>query len=199
VTRFFTFTGRRAAVVVAAAALVLTTSCSSTVREGKASSYLVIDQLTGASGAKPTEFTNTLASDVVTNGSIFEDKGQVQAHIAMRDPTTLLGPSDTNVITINRYHVDYVRADGRNAPGTDVPYGFDGAITGTIGPDGRTLTFILVRAQAKVEAPLAALSTSGGMISAIANVTFYGFDQAGNAVAVTGSMSVNFADWADPS
>ena len=31
----------------------------------------------------------------------------------------------------------------------------------------------------------------------IASVTFYGYDQAGNAVAVTGLISVNFADWAD--
>jgi hypothetical protein len=198
VTRFSTFAGRRAAVVVAAAALLLTTACGSTVRQGKASSYLVIDQLAAASGAKPTEFANTLASDVVTNGSVFEDKGQVQMHIEMKDPTTLVGPTSTNSITINRYHVEYVRADGRNTQGVDVPWAFDGAITGTFGADGQTLNFILVRAQAKVEAPLLVLSNSG-MISTIAHVTFYGFDQAGNAVQVSGSISVNFADWADPS
>ena len=60
--------------------------------------------------------------------------------------------------------------------------------------------FALVRAQAKVEAPLKSLAGGGGaaLISTIADVTFYGKDQTGNDVAVTGSISVNFADWGDP-
>jgi len=37
------------------------------------------------------------------------------------------------------------------------------------------------------------------VISTIAHVTFYGKDQNGNEVSVTGSISVNFADWGDPS
>jgi len=37
------------------------------------------------------------------------------------------------------------------------------------------------------------------VISTIAQITLYGRDQAGNDVSVTGTMSVNFADWADPS
>jgi hypothetical protein len=57
-----------------------------------------------------------------------------------------------------------------------------------------------VRAQAKLEAPLKALRNGGGAIaiSTIADVTFYGTDQNGNTVSVTGSISVNFADWGDP-
>jgi hypothetical protein len=63
-----------------------------------------------------------------------------------------------------------------------------------------SLVFVLVRAQAKLEAPLMALRGAGGglIISTIAQVTFYGHDQAGNAVSVTGAISVNFADWGDP-
>ncbi len=59
--------------------------------------------------------------------------------------------------------------------------------------------FALVPVQRKLEAPLLALRNHGGAmaIMTIANVTFYGYDQAGNAVSVTGSISVNFADWAD--
>jgi hypothetical protein len=59
---------------------------------------------------------------------------------------------------------------------------------------------VLVRAQAKLEAPLKALAGGGGsiIISTIAQVTFYGRDQAGNDVSVTGQISVNFADWGDP-
>ncbi len=62
------------------------------------------------------------------------------------------------------------------------------------------LTFALVRAQAKLEAPLKALRGAGGAIvlSTIAEITFYGQDQNGNTVSVTGFISVNFADWGDP-
>ena len=35
-------------------------------------------------------------------------------------------------------------------------------------------------------------------ISTIADITFYGRDQVGNDVSITGSISVNFSDWADP-
>ena len=57
-----------------------------------------------------------------------------------------------------------------------------------------------MRAQAKLEAPLKALRTGGGdiLISTIAEITFYGRDQNGNDVSVTGMMSINFADWGDP-
>jgi hypothetical protein len=94
-----------------------------------------------------------------------------------------------------------VRADGRNTPGVDVPYPFDGAATVTVPPDGTAeLNFTLVRIQAKLEAPLAALQGMGGAIaiSTIANVTFYGRDQVGNEISATGSIGVTFADWADP-
>jgi hypothetical protein len=101
---------------------------------------------------------------------------------------------------VTRYRVDYRRADGRNTPGVDVPYGFDGATTGTISESQVTLAFVLVRVQAKLESPLANLAGLGGAqaISTLADVTFYGRDQAGNDVQVTGSINVTFADWSDP-
>ena len=109
-------------------------------------------------------------------------------------------PTQNNIITVTRYHVDYRRADGRNTPGVDVPYGFDGATTGTISESDATLAFVLVRVQAKLESPLANLAGLGGAqaISTLADVTFYGRDQAGNDVQVTGSINVTFADWSDP-
>ncbi len=193
---------RLPAVAVLAAGLVVAAACGDAVRQGRASSYLVIDGLTAASGANPSKFSNDLASDVVTNGTVFEDIGQVTLRISMKDPGTIdspTTPSPTNEITVNRYHVTYIRADGRNTPGVDVPYAFDGATTGTITASASSLTFVIVRAQAKLEAPLMALAGGGSsvVISTIAQVTFYGRDQAGNDAMVTGQISVNFADWAD--
>ena len=102
--------------------------------------------------------------------------------------------------------MDFIRSDGRNTPGVDVPFGFDGGVTLTVDDTGGAAAFTLVRVQAKLEAPLLALRRPSGLppggasvISTLAQITFYGADQAGRAVSVTGTISVNFADWADPS
>ena len=177
--------------------VLLAGSCGTVVRQGRGASYLIIDVLTGT-GSTP----GTLQSDVLTKGSVFEDNGQAILRMALKDITTPSGPTSNNEITITSYRVTFTRADGRNTPGVDVPYAFDGAATGTV-KVGNTMTlqFVLVRAQAKLEAPLSALRGMGGavIISTIAEVTFYGHDQAGNQVSVAGTISVNFADWADAS
>ncbi len=194
---------RRAALAVLAAAALAVAGCGDKVLQGKGSSYLVIDQLTGASGAKTETFSTVLQSDVLTKGGVLEDLGKVTLHLAMKDVSVATGtePTANNFITVNRYRVDFIRSDGRNTQGVDVPYSVDGAVTGTIGTTQASLVFAIVPVQRKLEAPLLALRNLGGAIAimTIANVTFYGYDQAGNAVAVTGSISVNFADWADES
>jgi hypothetical protein len=177
--------------------------CTSTQREGRSPAYLVIDTLEAASGADDQQFSSVLNSDVETNGGILQDPGQVKLSLGLKDiggPDNPTSPTTNNFITVNRYHVEYRRADGRNQPGVDVPYAFDGAASGTVKESAATLVFTLVRIQAKLESPLINLQGHGGAlaISTIADVTFYGKDQAGNEVAVTGSISVNFADWADP-
>ena len=201
-----------------AGVLVLTlaaASCGHLNTNGRSPSYLVIDTLQAASGADPSAFSSTLESDVVTNVMVtvgsqqvaqpttYEDPGQVKLRLVLKDQGTanaVTSPTLTNAITVTRYHVAFTRSDGRKTEGVDVPYAFDGAATGTSGDSGGTLNFVLVRAQAKLEAPLRALRGGGGavVISAIANITFYGKDQNGNEVSVTGSISVNFADWGDP-
>lgn len=104
-------------------------------------------------------------------------------------------------MTIRRYRVTFLRADGRNVPGVDVPYPVDGAVTATISDSPIAVPFEIVRAQAKLESPLRPLVGFGGrlLISTIAEVTFYGEDQVGNEVQATGTITVNFGDFADPS
>ena len=199
-----------------AALLVLAAGCTGAPRDGASASYLIVDSLEAASGAEPTTFSGTLASDVLTvvnrqqggaevqQPTVFEDRARVSFSLALKDPGSPAAPSQpttTNFITVTRYRVRFIRADGRNVPGVDVPYGFDGAMTVTVTDTSATGNFNLVRVQAKQEAPLQALSGGGGAnaISTIAEITFYGTDQAGRAVSVTGRMGVNFADWGDPS
>ncbi len=184
---------------LALAALGASACGSATAREGQASSYLTILNLE-ATATDETTWEHVLASDVQTRGGVIEDDGRVRMAAAMRDVTNPTGPTTNNAITVTRYRVTYRRADGRNTPGVDVPYAFDGAVTFTVTPGTeQTVPFNLVRVQAKLEAPLMNLRGAGGglVISTLADVTFYGRDQAGREVSVTGTIGVNFADWAD--
>ena len=52
-----------------------------------------------------------------------------------------------------------------------------------------------MRVTAKREAPLRDLLASGREISMIADVTFYGRDQAGNDVSATGSIGIEAGDF----
>jgi hypothetical protein len=185
------------------AALIGTSACSDTVREGRSPAYLIIQQIDAASAAEEDDFSNELSSDVQTHGGVFEDLGRATFRLALRDIGPVgspASPTSNNFITVNRYTVSYRRTDGRNQPGVDVPYAFEGAGTVTVGAADVAMSFVLVRAQAKLEAPLMNLRGGGQsvLIGTIADVTFYGKDQTGNDVSVTGSIAVNFADWADP-
>ena len=200
---------------VLAGLATLLPGCTSTLSNDSASSYLIIDSLLAAAGATPGTFSGTLASDVLTYvkkdvggtqvlvPTVFEDLAQVTLRLAMKDPgstTSATAPSTANYITVTQYHVNFIRSDGRNVPGVDVPYPFDGAITVTVGATPATATMTLVRLQAKSEAPLKALVGGNGsfVISTVAEVTFYGKDQSGHDVSIVGRISVNFADWGDP-
>ena len=199
-----------------AALIAASVSCGDVVRQGSSPVFLVIDSLQGSRGSvSPGTLGTTLASDVITNVTVptascglplppcaitFSDSGQVTLRAPLKDlgATATLSPTSNNEVTITRYRVEYTRADGRNTPGVDVPYAFDGAVTGTV-PAGGTLTlpFELVRNVAKEESPLAQLRTSSNIISSIAKVTFYGTDRVGNAIQVTGQISIDFGNFGD--
>jgi len=186
--------------VVATAAV----GCGEQVREGRSPAYLMVTKMSAASGAEPDKDSDELSSDVQTNGGVVEDIATAQFKLALKDigqPGSPTSPTTNNYITVTRYHVAYRRSDGRSTPGVDVPFPFDGGGTVTVTDKDAAMSFVIVRIQAKLEAPLKNLRQGGGAaaISTIADVTFYGRDQAGNEVTTTGSISVNFADWADPS
>jgi len=193
---------------------VLSSGCGDLVRQGQSPVQLIINSLQAASGATPQEFGTTLLSDVLTNVSatvnnqpvsvptVFNDLGQVTLSIMLKDPGQPglpASPSAINQVTINRYRVAYRRTDGRNTPGVDVPFPFDSAVTFTV-PAAGTLTsgFELVRHTAKEEAPLAGLRNNRDVIATITEVTFFGRDQAGNEISVTGNVGINFGNFADP-
>jgi hypothetical protein len=190
-------------------AAVAASGCGDYVRQGNGPAQAIVAVLEGASGAEPGKFGGTMLSDVITLvkktvnqqevrvPTVFNDLGRVTVSAEMKDP--VVSPTAINSITFNRYRVTYIRADGRNTPGVDVPYGFDSAVTFTVIP-GQTATtgFDLVRHVAKEEAPLVSLAANDDLITAIAQVTFYGKDHAGNDVAASGSIGITFGNFGDP-
>jgi hypothetical protein len=112
-----------------------------------------------------------------------------------------LNPTFLNDVTITSYRVTYTRSDGHNTPGVDVPYPFDGGTTFivTVGGSASSRAFILVRNQAKLEPPLVNMRSAGGalVLSAIAEIDFFGQDGAGRPISAKGFLNVHFADFAD--
>jgi len=197
------------------AALLAATSCSSTVRSGNSPVFLVIDNLAGIRGG-PTPGTpsSLLISDVLTlvtsGGScslqspcpvVFGDSGTATLELAKKD-ITATAPTTNNQVTINRVHVHYHFADGSGVQGVTVPVDFDTFATATVPPTGTTtISFELVRVQAKQSTPLVQLNKppagTGGQLSVVADVTFIGKDQVGNDISVMGSIQIEFSDWTD--
>jgi hypothetical protein len=191
------------------------TSCGDVVRSGRSPVMLVINSLTAAPGGGhgAGTFSSVLLSDVVVNlttpppctttspcPTIFNDSGQLTLSLALKNigsPGAAVAPTTNNAVTVNRIHIEYIRADGRNTPGVDVPYAFDGAVTGTVPPGGTlSVGFEIVKHVAKEESPLVQLRTSG-TITTICRVTIYGKDMVGNDVSATGQIQIDFSNFGD--
>jgi hypothetical protein len=206
--------------VAAVIALMASVSCGDVVRQGKAPVIIVIDDLSAASGADPGGMGGFLLSDVetlveatvggqtVNVPTIFNDIAQATMRLIPKDGgngSTNLNPTPWNAVTLNRYRITFIRADGRNVPGVDVPHPVDGAVTATLTATPTIVPFEIVRHQMKLEPPLISLSRVSGsqgggriFISTIAEITFFGADVMGNDIQATGKISVSFGDYADP-
>jgi hypothetical protein len=202
--------------LISAGCILSMVSCGGEMlRTGRAPVYLSVNAMTASAGGSSGAATAFLLSDVQVlieqdiNGvtvfvpTVFNDSASATIQVNLKNPE--IASTTLNNVTLTRYHVEFRRADGRNTPGIDVPYAFDGGLGLTI-PAGSasSVAFEIVRHQAKLEPPLRNLTGSGvssvnglGFISTIAEITFYGHDQNGNEVSVTGRIDVQFADFGD--
>jgi hypothetical protein len=199
--------------VLTAAALLAATSCSSTVRTGDSPMFLVINSFqASAGGPTPGVASSVLFSDVDSvittgfdsngntcsttapcRGFVFNDSGQVVLSIARKDVSSVTAPTTNNQVTITRIHIHYRVTDGSSSA---APADFDTFATATVTTAGTaTIGFEIVRAAAKRALPLSAL-VGGGFLGVTADVTFIGTDQVGNPISVTGSIQIEFANWA---
>ena len=191
--------------------------CGEVARTGRSPGYLVMERLEGASGADPDQFSTVVGSDVQTlvrktiDGqetlipTIFMDPGRVLLSLGLKNPGTVASPTEPsalNAITVNRYRVVYRRSDGRNTQGVDVPVRLrrrhDHHGDSRRGR-GRLLRTGAGRRQAGIAArPHGGQTAVSRRSRRIAEVTFFGRDQAGNEVTLTGNITVSFADYGDP-
>jgi len=177
-------------------------SCNPLENKTESSSMLIVERITGVN-AEGDE-ADYLESDVITIvdevPTVYEDPGLVTLNARLLDPASILGPSQYNDILVDRYVIRYTRSDGRNREGVDVPYAFEGSLSVLIRVGSSTeVSFVLVRAAAKLEPPLVnlAVGRDAGEIEVTAHVEFYGHDLMNKAVKATGTIAVFFADWAD--
>ena len=113
-------------------------------------------------------------------------------------------PTSANFITVTRYHVKYIRSDGRNTQGVDVPFEFDGGCDRHRGDrrPATKLAITLVRVQAKLEAPLKALGESGRRRGDLDDRRDHALRQGPGRprrARSRATITVNFADFADAS
>lgn len=201
--------------IVAIVAALASASCGDVVRTGRSPSFLIINSIAAANGDDPGTFFSFLLSDVETIveqqilgetvrvPTVFNDPGRAEFRVGLKNtgtPLAPIGPTTMNDITLTNYRIEYKRTDGRNRPGVDVPYPVSGGLTVTVPAGGTAQTgFDLVRHQSKLEPPLRNLIGGGGAVflDAIAEVTFFGRDQAGNEVQATANIQIRFGDFGD--
>jgi hypothetical protein len=180
-------------------AILVLSACNPLEDESKSSSFIIVESITGQDAEGNT--ANFLQSDVVLSDStVVADIAEATLQAALLDPAPILDPSQYNDIILDRYIVSYSRVDGKNRQGVDVPYSFEGSLSQILRVDtSTTISFVIVREVAKLEAPLFDLiqNRAEGVIEAIAKIEFYGHDLVNNKVTATGYLTIFFANYAD--
>ena len=180
------------------------TSCNPVENESESASMLIIERMQGTN--VEGQISDYVQSDVYVQkegeatGTIIADIGRATVSCKMLAPAPPLGSSTWNDILVNRYVVSYSRVDGRNTPGVDVPYPFEGSISAVIKIGfSQDIAFVIVREVAKAEPPLINLRTNGaeGVIQVTAKVEFFGNDLANKKVKATGTIPIFFANYAN--
>jgi hypothetical protein len=182
-------------------AVLALASCNAVENDSTSASMLQIKSLTG-NDLQGKEGSTTVFSDVVTtSGSIINDNGVAEMIAVTLDPLY----SANNTITpymdvlVDQIDVEFRRTDGRNVEGVDVPYSFNQPMSMLVSFDAAVkIPFILIRHEAKREAPLLRLRENFEVLQLVAVVTIHGKDLGGHRVApVTGYVSVWCANFAD--
>jgi hypothetical protein len=176
------------------------TSCNKLENLSNSGSKLILWSLNGEDSNGT--LVNILLSDVLLQGSIFNDNAVAQVSASLLDPTQDLSTFYQNVI-IDQIDIQYTRSDGLNIEGIDVPFGFSQKVhfLVEISNSSNPISFIMVQHNAKIESPLVELVYLGQehVLKLEASVTFHSKDTAGNRLEpVVGYLSIWCSNFADP-
>jgi hypothetical protein len=192
-------------VAVSAMAALHLASCTTpdTLEQDTTNTFIVVELVQGEDGSEIFSDVCVLEEDPDTGVSFcsfFNDNGVVEMSATLKNQDQLTG-TFLNDVTFTSYRVTFTRSDGRNTPGVDVPYPFDGATNFLVRVNAGTVSqaFVMVRHQAKLEPPLLNLQGGGGALffSTLAEIEFFGHDGAGRAISAKGFLNVHFGDFAD--
>ena len=209
--------------LIAVAAVAASGCTPDWAKENSSPFILEIASISGTSDATSSGQGGEIRSDVITNGSVFNDDAVVAVNVFRKNNNVGIGTSPVEHVFLDRYEVLYFRTDGRNTEGVDVPYRITGALGNlrfhTAGPGGggeveQTVNITIVRHAAKLEPPLSDLRNfftsqpldpsapfqvpGQGIITTIAEITIHGHTVQGDGLQATGRVQVSFADFADP-
>lgn len=177
--------------------------CNKIVGESTSGTKLIVSKVTGINWENKE--SSILYSDVIveTEGkpaTVQDDLAKIYLIATPYSPDVENTSLYYDVI-IDRYHVKYVRDDGRNVEGVDVPRAFWGSVSARIVADGNEhdITLIVVRANAKIERPLVELRYGGDgkEIECTAEIELYGEDLGGHSVYVKANLPIVFANFAN--
>lgn len=180
-------------------------SCVAREDDSTSASFLVINSLTG-NDLEGQPGSLTVFSDVSAAGSIINDNGVAEVTTRTYNPTADSPQHDITYymnVVVDQIDVEFMRTDGRNVEGVDVPYRFTQPMSQLVEVDETVeIPFVLIRHVAKLEAPLVALrdiTSQAFILQLVAKVTIHGKDLGGHRVApVTQYMSVWCANFDDP-
>ncbi|MGB8953666.1 MAG: hypothetical protein WCC06_13510 [Candidatus Aminicenantales bacterium] len=180
-------------------------ACNPLENTSRSNTLLIVEKIMGKDSQGNS--VNYLQSDVAIYDvatqtySVQADSAKATLSAKLIDPTPTALASQYNDLIINRYVVTFTRSDGKNAPGTDVPYSFEGSLSVLLeaGGTAQDVSFIIVREAAKQEAPLVNLINAypGDVLQVTAQIDFYGKDMTNHVVKATGYLTIFFANYAD--
>ena len=147
---------------------------------------------------------------------VFNDEALVTVNVFRKNNNPDLATTPVEHVYLKRYEIRYLRSDGRDREGVDVPFRITGPLNNlrfhTAGPGGageveQTFSLTLVRHQAKLEPPLANLRggvfndvnlanlPNGAILTLIAEITIYAETVQGDGLKAVGNVQVTFADF----
>jgi hypothetical protein len=182
--------------------IIILGSCNPVENITTSGSQLIVQLITGTD-SEGNEDSTTVFSDVMREGSVFNDTGTATLTAQLINPAA--SPLDLTYyydIIVDQIDIEYSRADGLNVEGQDIPYSFSQKVYALVEIGAVVeLSFVLIQHNAKLESPLVDLVNveNEKILKLEAKITFHGKDMGGHRIApVVGHISVWCANFADP-